>query len=126
MMFVPNHPAEIIAEALNRYGADLSTPEVRDQIRQFIVDCLSSLEQRGHLARVPWCVAVSASPLGDLEFLVIPHSLRNRVTRYTQRGDTHLITDVDTAVTTEAANLLVGLTQHAEAVEKYLNAHYRN
>jgi hypothetical protein len=126
MTFDPKHPSEIIAEAINRFGADLSQVVVREQICQFILSCLSDMELTGRMARVPWCVSVSLSPLGVIEFLVLPDSLKNRATRYVQEASIHVIVDVDTGVTTEATDLFVGLTQHARDVEQYLNAHYRN
>lgn len=126
MTFNPKHPSEIVAEAINRFGVDLSEVTVREQICQFILSCLSDMELMGRMARVPWCVSVSLSPLGELEFLILPDSLKNRATRYVQEAGTHVITDVDTGVKTETTDLFAGLTQHARDVEQYLNTHYRN
>jgi len=126
MTFIPTSPREVIAEALNRFGANIEEPEVLDQVCEFILKCLLDLEKGGHMVSVPWCVAVSVSPLGQLEFVMIPATLKGRTTRYVKNEVAHVITDVDTSVATEAVNLFTGLAQHAHDVEKHLNTYYRN
>lgn len=126
MIFNPTHPSEIIAEALNHFGTDLADPAVRKQVNQFILSCLSGMELMGRIVRVPWCVSVALSPLGEVQILMLPDALKDRPTQYKQQEGLHVITDTDTGVKTESTDLFAGLTQHARNVEKYLNAHYRN
>ena len=126
MTFIPKHPTELVAEALNRFGPQMDTPEARTGAERFIRDTLASIEEQGFLRSVPWFIHISLDRDDQLHFIVVPEPLMNRATRHLESDDCHVLIDVATNVTTETESLLSGIADHALNVEKHLNKHNRN
>ena len=126
MSFKPTHPTELVAEAINRFGDKIDTPEARKSAERFIRETLASIEEQGLINPVPWFVDVSVSRDGCAHFVVVPEVLIDRATRHVERGGNHVLIDAVTNVTTERDTLLSGIADHALSVEKHLNKHTRN
>lgn len=120
MTFIPAHPTELVAEALNRFGPDLSGAE------KFIKNTISDMEILGHIKRVPWVVHSIVDRRGALHFIVMPETLVDRITKYSENEGEHVFFDEDAQITTRSSNPFVGVTEHAKAVEQHLNKHVRN
>jgi hypothetical protein len=126
MTFLPDHPTELVAEALNRFGPKMDTPEARKDAERFIRETLASIEEQGLLSPVPWFVHVTMDTDSNIHFIVVPEPLVNRATRHVEKGGKHVLIDTATNVTTETAGLLSGIAEHANNVEQHLNKHKRN